>query len=47
MSIWHKSVENLLVINAEEGKKRILGVLRSLLLAVPRSCSWRRSFARP
>ena len=32
MSIWHKSVENLLVISAEEGKKRILGALCSLSL---------------
>lgn len=33
MCIWHKLVENLLVLSTEEGKKRILGVC-----AVSRQC---------
>lgn len=47
MSVWHKSVENLLVVRAEEGKKRILGALCSPSLGSASSLLLEESLARP
>lgn len=46
MSIWHELVENLLALNTEEGKKRILGACAQSPGSAP-FLLWRRSLVCP